>query len=221
MQSPSDRLKLLMKRTHATPRKTGVVVLVGFLMTACARGQSGGQHGPNGCASGPSIFSGPSALDSRQLPDGILSGVARYLLKPEGSLVVYRARAERDVAFVLFGFQEQGKADRGFGVFVRRGNGWIADQVATSLWPNLPTPCSGRFPLISLTSRRRSGTAGFIDPTIDRLEAVVGSRLVSEDHPTGGAVLVLAPVGAQVRAYRTGTLVWSAEVRNIQGPPSP
>jgi hypothetical protein len=159
------------------------------------------------------------SLPAESLPAGLASAMASFPLKPSSEVAVERVLLSGDTAFVLFTFQESGRDKRSFGSFVKKGASWSADQVATDLWRVPPAACSGHSQLLSIQTSGVSCTAGFVDPTVDRVDVMVGSELVGQDHPLGGRVLVLAPVGSLVSGYRQQQFVWSSEVKNLQPTP--
>jgi len=162
---------------------------------------------------------GTPSLPAKSLPTGLASAITSLLLARSSEVTVERILLSGDTAFFLAAFQESGRENHGFGSFVRNGASWTEDQLATDLWPVLPAACSGKSQLLSFQTSGVSCTGGFVDPTIDRVDIMVGSQLVGQDRPLGGRVLVLAPVESQVLGYRGQQLVWSANVRNP--PPTP
>jgi hypothetical protein len=186
-----------------------------LLLTSCAT-QEGEVTHASPCVAHGSSSGAPSP--SFSTASEILKGaVAAYLQKPLNSVSVERTLLVQDVGFVVFTFSDAGRTDHGFGAFKLHNKVWIANQVATGLWPTLPSACSDEMRMLSLQVGAIACSGGYVDPTIDRIDAISGSRLLYRDHPVGGAALVLAPAGAELVAFRAGIAVARRSVVN----PSP
>lgn len=131
------------------------VLILSVSSSACASGTSTPECSP---------FVGARQVTSSApaLTPGLEQGIADLLLLlPSPEPTIHNVVRDGDIAFVVFSFSEMNKRKRAFGSFVRRGNRWINDQLASDLWDDLPAPCSNRFELISLETAGVSCTGGF------------------------------------------------------------
>jgi hypothetical protein len=188
-----------------------VGLLVGSLVTSCARATA-----TKGQCRSTSVTIGSATVPPSSLPEGLSSALASFLLTQSQNVTVQRFDMNQQTAFLLFSFKEGARQNHGFGSFSKEDGQWTADQVATDLWPVLPAACSGDRALLSLQTSGAAYTGGYVDPTISRLDIVVANQVVGHDRPLEGGVLLSAPAGARLLAYRGGDLVWKAEVKNIQ-----
>ncbi len=142
------------------------------------------------------------------------------MLTPTPHTVIHNVLAQDAVTFVLFSFDEEGA---GTGRLPRS----LVEEMSgsTTSWPRTcgrtcrplapdPFQFCPRRPQVSVAP------GGFVNPTVDRVVAMAGTKRVAQTRPIGGSVLLLAPFGSDVIAYRDHQVVASWRIRNLPASPS-
>jgi hypothetical protein len=194
-------------RLRRLPRVFRALVLgVALGIAACA---------PSG---GPAAGT-PTVLPSvREVPvtEAVRVALAEQLLTTDAALRLSNAGLAEDIelvgllpvgeqVFFLAELDQQGQEGRYFGRAERFPDYWTIRELAPpDPWLELPAPLSNEVNLQRLGTVPAAAIAGWVDPTIDRLDIASGASLLFVQEPQDGAVLGPLRGWGLLRAFRRG-----------------
>lgn len=107
--------------------------------------------------------------------------------------------------FFLAELDQEGQASRYFGRAARYPDFWTVRELAPpDPWSEIPAPLSNEVALQRLGTVPAAAIAGWVDPTIDRLDIVSGTLVQFAHEPQDGAVLGPLTGWGLLRAFRRG-----------------
>jgi hypothetical protein len=193
---------------------TAVVVALALVVAGCSGSSHIGGPSPSPFGQLPSV---PAANPRPGIPSAAVKALAADLqLKPRAVHVVKGLTSEKAAA-ALVTFPQKGKQTRRLVSFRyrvgKKKKQWSVESASPDLWADRPAAGSRLYPVTSVAAGPWVGVGGFVDPDVQRLEAVgPNGSLVDRQPVRDGAALVFAAPGSTLAGYDDKGLVFATPV---------